>query len=198
VEAKRPPPSPLPLPLPPRITRPIHPPSPLSFPLLASNGLVFDLHCNWFQLADAALYLARHGATTTVVLDHLGCVKLGTGSADEDAARIREWKAGMAALAANPNVNVKISGLEYILAGWMVPGSAERTVIAGLVDFVVATFSPARCLVASNWPVDLAMGKAPMPVLYEALHDVLAAHSHADRVAMFHGTATRVYGMDKL
>jgi hypothetical protein len=52
------------------------PPHSCSFPLLAKHGLSYDIHVNWFQLADAAAFLARH-PTTTVILDHLGCPKLG-------------------------------------------------------------------------------------------------------------------------
>jgi hypothetical protein len=72
----------------PPLPSPHWPPSPspslCSFSLLSSNGLVFDLHANWFQLGEAADFLAKFGANTDVVLDHLGCVKL-TGDAAEDA-----------------------------------------------------------------------------------------------------------------
>lgn len=47
-----------------------------SFPLLEANGLAFDLHANWFQLEDAAKFVAGH-PTTRVVVDHLGVLKLG-------------------------------------------------------------------------------------------------------------------------
>ena len=36
-----------------------------------------------FQLADAAAYLAKNGAGLKVVLDHLGCVKLDVGEAED-------------------------------------------------------------------------------------------------------------------
>ncbi len=62
----------------------------------------------------------------------------------------------------------------------------------------MSAFGPARCLVASNWPVDLAMGRSSLPDLYGAIHDLLAARSKEDREAIFYGNATRIYGMDKL
>jgi predicted TIM-barrel fold metal-dependent hydrolase len=166
--------------------------------LLTEQGLVFDLHCNWFQLAEAATYFTTHSPSTVVVLDHLGCVKLDTGSADEDNKRIEEWKQGMTALSANPNVNVKISGLEYIKANWLVSGSASRAVIQDLVVFVVKTFSPSRCMVASNWPVDLFMGKSTLTELYVGIHDLLSSFTVEERQAIFYGNAMRVYGVDKL
>jgi len=166
--------------------------------LLTEQGLTFDLHCNWFQLAEAATYFTTHSPSTVVILDHLGCVKLDTGNADEDNKRIAEWKNGMTALAQNPNVNVKISGLEYIKANWLVPGSAAREVIQELVLFVVKTFTPARCMVASNWPVDLHMGKSTLSALYCGIHDLLSSFSLEERKAMFYDNAMRVYGMNKL
>lgn len=104
----------------------------------------------------------------------------------------------MSLLASNPRVNVKISGLEYIKPGWVTTGTPERALIQDLVSFVVASFGTARCMVASNWPVDLAMGKQSLPELYSAIHELLASHSLEERKAMFYGNAMRVYGMDKL
>lgn len=127
--------------------------------LLARLGLAFDMHANWFQLAGAAATLAALGdGMPLTVLDHLGCPKLGTGDAAEDAARVGAWKAGMRALAALPRAHVKISGLEYIRKGWMAEGSEARAQVAELVLWVVATFGAERCMVASNFPVDLHMG----------------------------------------
>ena len=130
-----------------------------SLRLLHRLGLVYDMHANWFQLAPAAALLGSLGPRApAVVLDHLGCPKLNTGDAGEDAARVAAWKQGMLALAALPRVHVKISGLEYIYAGWLERGSAAREVVKGLVFFVLDAFTPARCMTASNFPVDLAMG----------------------------------------
>jgi len=132
---------------------------PSNLALLCRLGLVFDFHANWFQLAGGAATLAALGdGCPATVLDHLGCPKLGTGDAGEDAARVAAWKAGMRALAALPRVHVKISGLEYIRKGWMVAGSEARAQVQALVLWVVATFGAGRCMVASNFPVDLHMG----------------------------------------
>ena len=88
-----------------------------NFPLLAAQGLSFDCHVNWFQLEEAAAFLAGHPTSVTVI-DHLGCVKLGV-SEEEDAARIVTWRRGLTALAALPNVHLKVSGLVYIRDGWI-------------------------------------------------------------------------------
>ena len=74
-----------------------------SFALLAAHGLSFDAHANWFQLEGAAAFFAAF-PDTTIILDHLGCPKLDSGSEEEDAARIAVWRRGMRALAALPHV----------------------------------------------------------------------------------------------
>ena len=130
-----------------------------SLKLLHRLGLVYDVHANWFQFEDAAaLFTSLGPRLPSVVVDHLGCPKLNSGSEAEDAARVAAWKAGLSALAKLPQVNVKISGLEYIYGGWLEKGSKAREVVKGLVFWVLDTFSPSRCMVASNFPVDLAMG----------------------------------------
>lgn len=127
--------------------------------LLGRLGLVFDFHANWFQLKTAAAFFSGLSPQLPkIVIDHLGCPKLNSGKSEEDAARVAAWKEGLAALAAIPKVNIKISGLEYIHAGWMEKGSKARELIKGLVFWVLDTFGPSRCMVASNFPVDLAMG----------------------------------------
>ena len=44
--------------------------------LLSEQGLSFDLQCNWFQLAAAAEVLKSH-QKLVVIVNHLGCLKLG-------------------------------------------------------------------------------------------------------------------------
>lgn len=105
------------------------------FALLAKHGsaggagLSFDLQCNWFQLADAAAFLQAF-PETVVVLDHMGCLKLTGTDAAEDAARIAEWRRGMGALAALPNVHVKLSMLECVTE-WTGLGSMDVNVQCG-------------------------------------------------------------------
>ena len=88
---------------------PCPPARPCSFALLAKNNLSFDCHVNWFQLEEAAAFLARHPSTVTVI-DHLGCPKLGQGE-EEDAKRILTWRRGIAALAALPHVSVCVRSM---------------------------------------------------------------------------------------
>ena len=97
-----------------------------NFSLLAANGLSFDTHVNWFQLEEAAAFLAKH-PDTTVVVDHLGCPKLGQGEA-EDAARTAVWRKGLTALAALGHVHLKVSGLVYIRDNWIHDAEARGVI----------------------------------------------------------------------
>lgn len=125
------------------------------FALLAQHGLSFDLQANWFQLKDAAAFLQQHGfQDMVVILDHMGCLKLTGTDEAEDAKRVAEWRAGMQALASLPNVQVKLSMLEYVRQGWMDPASVAHGVVKGLVRETIGLFGPARCMFASNFPVD--------------------------------------------
>jgi len=131
--------------------------------LLSRLGLVYDMHANWWQLESAAAKLFSLGNDCpTVVVDHLGCPKLGCNF-EEDAKRLASWKTGMAALAKNDQVHIKISGLEYIYGGWLVAGSKAREVVRECVFFVLKHFGLRRCMVASINPVDLAMGGKVCP-----------------------------------
>jgi predicted TIM-barrel fold metal-dependent hydrolase len=52
-------------------------------------------------------------AAPTIVVNHLGSPRLGRGDA-EDAAVLADWRKGVAALAALPNVFIKLSMLDFV------------------------------------------------------------------------------------
>lgn len=105
----------------------------------------------------------------------------------------------MRALARIPLVSVKISGLCYIRAGWLVPRSEARAVVDELVAFVLSEFGAARCMVASNFPVDLHVDGADMPTLYAGLHAILAPRLDRDQLrAVFADNAIGFYGLSEM
>ena len=87
------------------------------FARLAHYGLVFDswhYHPQLHDLAD----LARAFPETTIVLDHVGG-PLGIGPYEGRHAEVfPEWKRGVAAVAANPNVVVKLGGIAMPVNGF--------------------------------------------------------------------------------
>ena len=81
------------------------------FARLEPLGLAFDLQAYPLQLPDAARLAARN-PRTTIVLNHAGM------PTDRAATGIQAWDSGMALLAEQPNVRVKISGLGMVDRAW--------------------------------------------------------------------------------
>jgi L-fuconolactonase len=108
---------------------------------LAAHGLAFDLLIFEQHLAAAAL-LARAFPAQTFVLDHAANPRVGEA--------LQPWRGNLAALAACPNVSVKLSGLAT-----RAPAGAPPEAFAPVLDAVLELFGPARCMIGSDWPVAL-------------------------------------------
>ena len=148
------------------------------FGLLAEHGLVFELQIFTAQMRDGAAFAAAF-ADVPMVLAHCGMPE------DLSPAGRRAWREGMAALAAAPNVFVKLSGLGTFLH------SLDHRHIERTVRETVALFGPQRCLFGSNFPIEkLWTDYAALCAAYRA---ALADRSEAERAAIFSGTARRLY-----
>lgn len=166
---------------------------------LGRRGLVYDAmlyHSQIPELVDAA----KAVPDTSIVLDHIGCL-LGVGPYEERASELFEsWRRDMRALAACPNVAVKIGGFGMIVCGarWherAIPPSSEELANAWrpYVETCVELFGARRCMFESNFPVDKAMYS--YRTLWNAFKRITAGWPDADRRALFAGTARRVYGL---
>jgi len=144
----------------------------------AKRNLVFNLSVFAPQLSKAA-ELAEVVPEATLVLEHIGW-PLAT-----DEGAFREWRAGMAALAAHPNAAVKISGFWAIDRDWR----AEK--IRPWVQEAFALFGPDRCMFGSNLPIEKLM--CPLPRQVEILSLILARESNATVQAFFANNAIRLY-----
>jgi L-fuconolactonase len=167
---------------------------------LVRRGLVFDCAVFHHQQADVAA-LADAFPTLTVVHNHMGTA---VPSGDNEASRRQafvEWRDGMRELARRPNVVCKIGGLGLPFWGF---GFNERTDPVGYLELAAAwkpfveisieLFGPQRCLMESNFPVDgRSAGFVP---LWNALKHLTRGCAPADRRAMFHDNAVRVYRID--
>lgn len=143
---------------------------------LAALGLaggVADLMVWPGQLAEVAA-LARSMPDVAIVIEHLGM-----------AVGDPLWTTGMAALAACPNVSVKLSGPGLVRRDWS--ADTVRPVIARLL----ALFGAGRLMWGSNAPVDLVM--ADYPTIVARFDAALADRSAAERQAIWYETAARVY-----
>lgn len=146
---------------------------------IGDRGLTFDM-CFLARQLPVALELARACEGTQLVLDHCGVPDIAAGAWDG-------WHAGIVALAGQPNVVAKLSGvMAYAGAG---AGTAEG--VRPWVEAVIAAFGPDRCLWGSDWPV-VEVG-ADLPAWLGATRAILGGCSEAEAAAMAHGTAERVY-----
>ncbi|MBE8719402.1 amidohydrolase family protein [Sphingobacterium pedocola] len=109
--------------------------------LLHRYGLSFDLGIKAHQLP-AAVRLVEACPTNRYMVDHLGKPAIKTGE-------FREWKRNITALAKNPRVYCKLSGL-VTEADW------KHWTIADLqpyVDVVLELFGTHRIAFGGDWPV---------------------------------------------
>ena len=74
-------------------------------------------------------------------------------------------------------------------------GSEELAeAMASWITYCIEQFGPNRCMFESNFPVDKV--SYSYNVLYNAFKRLSKGYSAAERAAMFHDTAARVYRID--
>ena len=107
----------------------------------------------------------------------------------------------MTALATCPNVMVKVGGPNMDFTGLSFVGEARPPTSEQLAerqrDFilkVIDLFGPKRCMFESNFPVDM-LGVS-YTVVWNTFKRLTADFSAADRAALFHDTAARVYRLN--
>jgi predicted TIM-barrel fold metal-dependent hydrolase len=142
---------------------------------LADYGWSFDLQVFAGQMEGAAA-LAEACPGVTFVLQHAGMLE------DLSPAGIDDWRAGMALLAARPNIVSKLSGLGTFLR------RNDEAHVAMIVRETLEMFGADRCLFGSNFPIEKLW--TTYPALFAAHW---AAVPPGDRSAVFSSTAKRVY-----
>lgn len=146
---------------------------------VAEAGLTYDLLIRPAQ-AEAALRAVRQIPGLTFVLDHLGKPDI---AADE-----REpWTTWIRAMAAEPNVVCKLSGM-VTEADWDSWTTADLRPYA---ETALDAFGADRVMFGSDWPV--CMLAATYGEVYDAAVQLTSGLSDAERDAVFTTTATRVY-----
>ena len=167
------------------------------FAHLAPRGLTFEAWCYHRQIPEVTA-LARAFPATTIVLNHFGGplgVGAYAGKADEVFA---DWRTSMAELATCPNVVVKLGGINMEMNGFgwherpTPPGSqALMEATRRYYEITIERFGVERCMFESNFPVDKA--SCSYTVLWNSFKRLTATYSAAEKAALFHDTAARVY-----
>ena len=146
--------------------------------LLERYGWSFDAQVYWQQMGALAKLAGRY-PRIPFVIDHAGM------PVERDAAGLEGWQRGMRALAACPNVAVKLCGYGMVDNRWT--EESIRPFVLQPIDW----FGPERCMFGSNFPVDRLM--ASYARLWGAYRAITAGFSEVEQALLFRGTATRVY-----
>ena len=167
------------------------------FACLPDYDMSFDVwiyHTQLMELVD----LAEMFPQVPIIVDHIGGPPgLGT-FANKNQEVFQEWKRGMAAVSACPNVTVKLGGFGMSSYGF---GRSQRTTPPTCADLVEAIapychwcidqFGADRCMFESNFPVDKV--SYSYTVLWNAFKRIAKDFSAGERAALLHDTAARVY-----
>ena len=151
------------------------------YALLAGHGLSFDLQTPYWHL-DAAAELAADFPETRIVINHTAL------PADRSQDGLTAWRAALETVAAHANVALKISGLGLPGRPWTVAGNGP------VVRDAIAIFGAARCLFASNFPVDSLV--ADYRTIFSGFREITAELPAAEIAGLFHDNAVRIYRLD--
>jgi predicted TIM-barrel fold metal-dependent hydrolase len=137
----------------------------------------------------------------SIILNHIGALSRIGIYADREEEVKATWEAGITAVAACPNVTIKLGGLGMprMGFGWHtrgVPVGSEELAsdMAPWMNHCIEQFGPGRCMFESNFPPDKV--SYSYNVMYNAFKLLSKGYSDSERADMFHGTAVRVYGID--
>ena len=170
------------------------------FAVLGRLGLSFDAWLYHPQIGEVA-ELARAFPETRIVLNHVGG-PIGIGAyAGKHKEVLPVWAASIEALAACPNVYVKLGGLGMRLGGFGFherpePPSSETLAATWrpYIETCIAAFGASRSMFESNFPVD--KGSYSYPVFWNACKLLASGASAAEKADLFAGTAARFYRLD--
>lgn len=148
------------------------------FALLEKYGLSFELQVYAHQ-AKYAVELLKAFPNVRMILVHAGMLT------ERSADAINEWRAALAAMAAFPNLHVKLSGLGMYSLG--LTYAQARQVIRDVIQI----FGVERTIYGSNFPLEkLYLSYGDFFAIYRK---VLAEYPEADQRAVLHDNAVKFY-----
>ena len=168
--------------------------------VLARMGLSLEAWLYFPQLSELADF-AKALPDLSIILNHIGGLLRVGPYANRDDEVLATWRSGIATVAECPNVNVKLGGIGMPRTGFdwharATPVDSEELAsnMAPLMNYCIEQFGPDRCMFESNFPVDKV--SYSYNVMYNAFKRLSSGYSAAERAAMFHDTAVRVYRID--
>lgn len=158
---------------------------------LGRHGLNFELTMRPTELADGAK-LIQQCPDTHFVLDHCGngdpkAFNPKLAPDQKRSCTADEWKRGIDAVAAQPGVMCKISGI----VAFVPPGQWHAEDLAPVVNHCLDAFGPDRVFFGGDWPVCL-LG-SPVRGWVEALKQIIASRPDHEQRKLWSGNAIRFY-----
>jgi predicted TIM-barrel fold metal-dependent hydrolase len=148
------------------------------FALLEKYDLHFELQVYAHQ-AKFAVELLKAFPNIRMILVHAGMLTERTPEA------INEWRAALAAMAAYPNLHIKLSGLGMYSLGLSYPQARQ------VIRDAIQIFGIDRTIYGSNFPLEkLHMSYEDFFGIYRK---VMAEYTEAEQRAVFHDNAAKFY-----
>ncbi len=151
------------------------------FSRLARYGLSWDLRVPPWHLLEAAEVAAMF-PQIQIALNHTGFAW------DRSEQGMHRWRKGLEALAAQPNVHIKVSEFGLKNSPWRYEDN--RVVVTTALEI----FGVQRCMFASNFPV--AGLRASYDTIADGVARMIAPMGRAAQEAVFAGNAQRFYRID--
>ena len=165
--------------------------------VLAKMGFSLEGWMYFPQMPELAAF-AKAVPDLPIILNHIGGLLREGPYANKDDEVLATWRRGLAAVAACPNVLLKLGGIGMPRLGfdWHTRqkpiGSEELAVaIAPFMTYCIEQFSPERCIFESNFPPDKV--SFSHHILFNAFKRFSKGYSATERAALFHDTAVRAY-----
>lgn len=149
---------------------------------LGKRGLVYDLLTKTPHMR-AAIDLVKACPNTQFVLDHISKPYIAKGE-------MQPWADQLAELANYENVVVKVSGL-FTEADWQ---NWKQADFWPYLEHITNTFTPARMMFGSDWPVCLLAATYRQTV--DLVEEFIKSFSDAEKNNFWAGTANRAYGLN--
>jgi predicted TIM-barrel fold metal-dependent hydrolase len=150
-----------------------------AIPLLLELDLHLELLIYPYQAEDVA-ELALAYPSLPIVVNHIG------SPIEQDAAGVARWRAGIATMAARPNVLMKLS------AAAAYPEEKSVAAMARFVDPIIDEFGADRVMWGSDFPVGTLAGWSYAQYL-AAYREILDDRTTAEQSDILFGTANWLY-----
>src|SRR5215468_826287 len=168
--------------------------------VLARMGFSLEGWMYFPQLPELAAF-AKAVPDLTIILNHIGGLLRVGPYANRNDEVTATWRSGIAAVAACPNVYMKLGGIGMPRTGFdwhtrTTPIGSEELAksMEPLTSYCIEQFGPSRCMFEGNFPVDKV--SYSHHVLYNAFKRMSKGYSATERAGMFHDNAVRVYRVD--